>query len=138
MQDQSRNNNNKQRRCFMKRREWAIVVLILAAAVVAAGCSKKQTLNDLCAKQVAETKADLETRGPEVVKAFGDDYLKEQMNTCMSFFTGLSSHPKGTEALAAYASHILNACKGKSGKDWLTCQGKESPAGADAMNEILK
>ncbi len=96
-----------------------------AAAPAAGEPAGEFTFDALCGKLVAETKASLGS-------AFTADMENQTKSGCMAASDAYKSSPKAAEALTAFTKHILTACNGKAGKDWLACYGNESAAAGQA------
>ena len=95
------------------------------AAPAAGAPSGKYTFEALCDKLIAETKASIGS-------AFSGDMANQTRSGCMAAAESYKSSPKAAEAMSAFSKHILVACNGKSGQDWLGCYANESAAAGQA------
>ena len=149
----------------MMKWQMMLVVLLMAAGIAFAGCSKKAdktaapvatenavpatagnnaaaadktapapapvdeyNFRALCTKVVSETKAMNGAVFTAVVE-------KKAMDSCMDAEKNYKDDPKAQAVMTAYVKAIMDACKGKSGQQWMACYGAESQNAAKAATD---
>jgi hypothetical protein len=107
------------------------------AAAAAPDGSKKApgkglTLASLCDKLSLETKNT-------VGAAYTSEMENQTRTSCLTAADAYKSSPKADAAISVFVGHIMNACEGKSGQDWISCYSNEAAAaGQAAANEMMK
>lgn len=142
--------------------QWMLVFGMFVCMIAVAGCSKKapqqsapapaapaaseqkaapeaaapamemkaadMTFEALCKKVVDESKAAAAGNFPATAE-------KAAMDGCMKAADAYKTSAKATAAMQAFVMDIMDACKDKSGKDWLACYSTEMPKAAAAASK---
>jgi hypothetical protein len=144
----------------MRKMKWQLmfVALVMMAGIAFAGCSKKAekaaapaappvaaekaaapaaaenaapaktdeySVESLCNKLVAETKAISGVAFSAAVAARANE-------GCLKAAKTDDKNPNEKAVRTAYVKTIMDACKGKSGQEWLGCYAQQGPSAAKA------
>jgi hypothetical protein len=147
----------------MKKMKWQLmfVALALVAGIAFAGCSKKPAAPatpPAATEQAAPAAPAADKAAP--AKAAGDEYNfhalctklvdetkamngaiftaaleKKAMDNCMTAEKKYENDPKAQAIMTAYVKTIMDACKDKSGQQWLACYGAEAQNATKAATD---
>lgn len=132
----------------MSMKKMYMLMLVAVFAFAFAGCNSKDgdkkeaapapagdaaapagnTMEDLCAKFITETKAANNGNLP------GEAQVKDG---CMQADKVYAGNPKGKEAVAAMVEHIMKTCDGKTGQDWVKCYADDAMAAGEAASKAM-
>ncbi|MFA6448245.1 MAG: hypothetical protein WCX65_02155 [bacterium] len=88
------------------------------------------TFKALCDKLVAETKKT-------VGAAYTDQMGEQTKSGCAAAEEAYKATPKAKEAINAFVNHIMTACAGKSGQEWISCYSAQAPAAGKAASDAM-